>query len=51
MTTLDAVEKFGLELTERQRATLDLHMQHSLPARFADPEDGLGVALRRDAEL
>jgi len=26
-------------------------MLHSLPALFADPDDGLGEALRRDAEL
>lgn len=47
MTILDVVEK----LPERQRATLALHMLHSLPARFADSDDGLGEALRRDAEL
>lgn len=51
MTTLDSVKKLALELPERQRATLALHMLHSLPALFSEPDDGLAEAQRRDVEI
>lgn len=51
MTTLDTVEKLALELPERQRATLALHMLYSLPALFSEDDEGLAEAERRDAEL
>lgn len=51
MTRLDTVEKLALELPEHQRATLALHMLHSLPGLFSEPDGGLAEAERRDAEL
>lgn len=51
MTTLDTVERLALELPEQERATLALHMLHSLPALFLEPDGGLAEAERRDAEI
>jgi hypothetical protein len=50
VTTLDTVEKLALELPENQRATLAMHMIHSLPALFSEEDGGLAEAKRRDAE-
>ena len=51
MTTLTAVEKVALELPESQRATLALHMLDSLPGLFAESDEGIAEATRRDAEM
>ncbi|MGA7880522.1 MAG: hypothetical protein WCC08_21140 [Terrimicrobiaceae bacterium] len=51
MTTLTAVEKLALELPESQRATLALHMLDSLPGLFAESDEGIAEATRRDAEM
>jgi hypothetical protein len=51
MTTLTAVEKLALELPESQRAKLALHILDSLPALFAESDEGIAEATRRDAEM
>jgi hypothetical protein len=51
MKALISLEKLALELPEPQRATLALHILDSLPALFAEPDNGLAEAKRRDSEL
>ena len=49
MSTIVEVEKLALDLPEKERATLAANLLDSLPGIFSD-EDGVAVALRRDAE-
>ena len=51
MATILEVEKLALDLPERQRATLAASLLDSLPAIFADEDEGVAEALRRDAEI
>ncbi|HBB94293.1 MAG TPA: addiction module protein [Blastocatellia bacterium] len=39
------------ELPERQRASLRANLLESLPPILSDDDEGIGEALRRDAEL
>jgi hypothetical protein len=49
--TITDVEKLALDLPENQRAVLAAHPLESLPSVVHDGDEGLGEALRRDAEL
>jgi hypothetical protein len=51
MATMTEVEELALGLSEAQRAVLATHLLGSLPAVLHDEDEGLGEALRRDAEL
>ena len=51
MITVEEFERFALELPENQRATLAIHLLHSLSAPLQDHDEGLVEALRRDAEM
>lgn len=51
MTSLAMVQNLALELPEQQRATLAMHILHSLPGLFSEPDGGLAEAERRDAEM
>ena len=51
MPSVAELEKFALELPEHQRATLAVHLLHSLPAPLQDNDEGISEALRRDAEM
>jgi len=51
MPSVAELEKFALELPEHQRATLAIHLLHSLPAPLQEDDEGISEALRRDAEL
>ena len=51
MTTLATVERLALELPERQRATLAVHILDSLPGLFSEKDEGLAEAQRRDLEM
>jgi hypothetical protein len=45
------VEKLAFDLSECERAMLAANLLHSLPAVMRDEDEGIGEALRRDAEL
>jgi hypothetical protein len=51
VATITEVEKLALNLPENQRAVLAAHLLGSLPAVLHDEDEGIGEALRRDAEL
>lgn len=49
--SLETLEKMAMELPEDQRAALAMHILHSLPALFSEPDEGIAEARVRDAEL
>jgi len=51
MTAFATVENLALELPEKQRATLAMHILDSLPGLFSEADGGLAEAERRDAEI
>jgi hypothetical protein len=51
MATITEVEKLALELLDREKALLAVHLIKSLPAVLHDEDDGIAEALRRDADL
>jgi hypothetical protein len=51
MMTLTEVESLAFELPEQQRATLASRILDTLPPLFADTDDGIAEAGRRDTEL
>jgi hypothetical protein len=51
MATIAEVEKLALDLPENQRAILAAHLLGSLPSVLHDDDEGIGEALRRDAEF
>ena len=51
MATITEVEKLALDLPEGERAVLAAHLLGSLPSVLHDEDEGIGEALRRDAEL
>ena len=51
MMTLTEVESLAFELPEQQRATLASRILDTLPPLFADTDDGISEAGRRDTEL
>ncbi len=51
MMTLTEVESHAFELPEHQRATLASRILDTLPPLFADLDDGLAEAERRDTEM
>ena len=51
MATIAEIEKLAQDLSENDRAVLAAHLLESLPAVLHDEDEGIGEALRRDAEL
>ena len=51
MATITEVEKLALELPDRDKALLAVHLIRSLPPVLHDEDDGIAEALRRDADL
>jgi hypothetical protein len=51
VATVTEIEKLALDLPENQRAVLVAHLLGSLPSVLHDEDEGIGEALRRDAEL
>ena len=51
MATITEVEKLALELPDRDKALLVVHLIRSLPPVLHDEDDGIDEALRRDADL
>jgi hypothetical protein len=51
MSTIIEIEKMALDLSERERATLAANLLDSLPGILSEEDEGIAVALRRDAEL
>ena len=51
MSTVVEVEKLALDLPERERAALAANLLESLPGILSDEDEGVGEALRRDAEI
>lgn len=51
MATIIEIEKLALDLPERDRAALIANLLDSLPPILSDEDEGIGEALRRDAEL
>jgi hypothetical protein len=51
MSTIIEIEKMALDLSERERATLAANLLDSLPGILCDDDEGVAIALRRDAEL
>ena len=49
--TLTEVESLAFELPEQQRATLASRILDTLPPLFADTDDAIAEAGRRDTEL
>ena len=49
--SMTELEKKALDLPEKQRAALALHLLRSLPAVLHDEDEGIAEALQRDAEL
>ena len=45
------IEKLALDLSEQERATLAANLLDSLPGILSDEDEGIGEALRRDAEM
>lgn len=50
MVTLAEIEAKAMDLTDSERAALASHLLQSLPP-LLDEDDGVAVALRRDAEM
>jgi nucleotidyltransferase/DNA polymerase involved in DNA repair len=51
MATIAEIEKLAQDLSENDRAVLAAHLLESLPPVLHDDDEGIGEALRRDAEL
>lgn len=51
MLTLTEVESLAFQLPEQQRATLASRILDTVPPQFAETNDGIAGAGRRDAEL
>ena len=51
MATITEVQKLALELPDRDKALLAVHLIRSLPSVLHDEDDGIAEALRRDAHL
>jgi len=51
MPTIIEIKKLALDLPERDRATLAANLLESLPPILSDDDEGIGEALRRNAEL
>jgi hypothetical protein len=51
MSTIIEIEKLALDLSERKRAKLAANLLDSLPGILWDEDEGVAVALRRDAEI
>jgi putative addiction module component (TIGR02574 family) len=51
MATIIEIEKLALDLPEQDRAALAANLLESLPPILSDNDEGIGEALRRDAEL
>ena len=51
MQTLSELERQAMDLSESDRAIFAAHLLDSLPPVLADADEGVGEALRRDAEL
>jgi hypothetical protein len=51
VATIIEIEKLALDLPERERATLAANLLESLPPILSDDDEGIGEAVRRDAEL
>ena len=51
MATITEIEKLALDLPDRERAVLAVHLIRSLPSVLHDEDDGIAEALRREAEL
>ena len=51
MATVLEIKKLALDLPEQDRAALAANLLESLPPILSDDDDGIGEALRRDAEL
>ena len=51
MATIVEIEKLAQDLSENDRAILAAHLLESLPPVLHDDDEGIGEALRRDAEL
>ena len=51
MATITEIEKLALDLPDRDRAVLAVHLIRSLPSVLDDEDEGIAEALRRDAEL
>jgi putative addiction module component (TIGR02574 family) len=51
MSTIVEVEKLALDLSEKERATLAANLLDSLPGILSDEDEGVGEALRRDADV
>jgi len=51
MATVLEIKKLALDLPEQDRATLAANLLESLPPILSDDDEGIGEALRRDAEL
>lgn len=51
MGTVAEIGKLALNLPEKQRALLAAQLLESLPPFLHDEDEGVGEALRRDAEL
>ena len=51
MATIIDVKKLALDLPEKERALLAANLLESLPGVLSDEDEGVGEALRRDAEL
>ena len=45
------IEKLAQDLSQNDRAVLAAHLLESLPPVLHDEDEGIGEALRRDAEL
>jgi hypothetical protein len=51
MDRFSEIKKLALDLPEQDRATLATNLLESLPPILSDDDEGIGEALRRDAEL
>lgn len=51
MATIIEIKKLALDLPEQDRATLAANLLESLPPILSDDDEGIGEAMRRDAEL
>ena len=51
MATIAEIEKLAQDLSENDRAVLAAHLLESLPPVLHEADEGIGEALRRDAEL
>ena len=51
MSTMIEIEKMALDLSEQERAKLAANLLDSLPGILWDEDEGVAVALDRDAEI